>query len=540
MTSPGDPPASGDDSSNSPRRQFWGADPPPVVGGQAPLPETYSSHPRPRWARIVRWAAGIVGVLLLVVAAGVVADYFYIKSKITTQQYTLPTGASQPPKLVAKAQNFVLIGSDTRAGANGSGTGGAKIAGARSDTTMILHISAGNSGATLVSIPRDSYVQIPSCVVGPNGQTSAPEMNKFNAAYSIGGEYNNKYAASCTVHTIETLTGLHIDHYAVVDFIGFQKMVEALGGVRMCVSQPLVDPVVNDGGGNYHGSGLNLPAGKHVQINGQQALALMRARYALDGGGDLPRIKRQQQFAAAMVRKATSSGLLIDPLKLQHFLVAAASSLTTDGFGLGTMRTLASALHSVGAGGVHLLTVPNLTDQPGLPYGDVEWDPSKAPELWTDLKHDRPLPGTTPSPTPTPTPTPTTTPTGPPLTVAPSGVYVAVQNGTAQQGLAHTVATQLQAEGFRIVSIGDADRDTYHRTTIRYGSQKVQSSQTLAAAFEGSKRVLDPTLGTTITLIVGDDFTQVLPVTVTGTTTPTPTPTPTFTSISAAEPGCLS
>jgi LCP family protein required for cell wall assembly len=536
VTTPGDPPApeDGNPASGS-RRHLWGSQLPPDPGT---LPETYASEPRRRWKRVLKWTAGSLAVIVLLAVAGVVGDYFYLNSKITKQPIIRGPGVTAPPKLVAKAENFVLIGSDTRAGANGKGTGGADIAGARSDTTIILHISAGDGGATLVSIPRDSYVQIPSCVVGPNGQTSAPEMTKFNAAFSIGGEYSSKYAASCTIHTIETLTGIHIDHYAVVDFVGFEHMVEALGGVRMCVAEPLVDPLFNGGPGDRHGSGLDLPAGKHVEIDGTQALALMRARYALDGGGDLPRIKRQQEFVAAMVRKATSTGLLIDPIKLQSFLSAAAGALTTDGFGLGTMRKLASALHTVGAGGVHLLTVPNLTDQPGLPYGDVLWDPTQAPQLWNEIRHDEPIPGTTA--TPTPTPTPTITPTGPPLTVAPSSIDVAVENGTSQQGLGQTVATQLEAQGYHVVSVGDADKETYTRTQVRYGPEKVQSSQTVAASLAGAKRVADPTATTTITIVVGSDFTKVLPVSIAGSTTPTPTPTPTIASISAAHPGCLS
>jgi LCP family protein required for cell wall assembly len=502
---------------------------------------TFSSEPtRPLWQRVLRWTAASLAVIVLLATAFVVGDYYYIKSKIHTE--AIHRSKPAPPKLVAKAENFVLIGSDTRAGANGAHTGNAtKISGARSDTTMILHISAGASGATLVSIPRDSYVQIPACVVGPNGQKSAPEMNKFNAAYSIGGEYNNKYAPSCTIETIESLTGLHIDHYAVVDFIGFEHMVEKLGGVKMCVAHPLYDPVVNEGNGNFHGSGLNLPAGKHVEINGTQALALMRARYNLDGGGDLPRIKRQQEFAAAMIRKATSGSLLYDPIKLQGFLTTAASSLTTDGFGLGTMRKLASALHDVGAGGVRLLTVPNLTGAAGIPYGDVEWDPNKAPALWTALRHDEPIPGiASPSPSASPSATASPTPTGPPLTISPSSIYVAVRNGTGTPGLAHKVASQLTAQGYHVVSIGDADTDTYTQTEVKYGATKNESSQTVAAAFPGSKRIADPTAGTTVTVIVGSDFTKVAPVTITGVPTATPTPTPTISSISAAEPGCLS
>ncbi|HWA67698.1 MAG TPA: LCP family protein [Mycobacteriales bacterium] len=517
---------------------------PPASGEAQPsggwTPQDQPTHRRPQWARILRWTAAVVGGLALLVVAAGVADYFYLNSKITTQPVVLPPGASNPAKIATKAENFVLIGSDTRAGANGKGTGGSNVQGARSDTTMILHISANDGGATIISIPRDSYVQIPSCVVKPDGTTSAPEMTKFNAAFSIGGEYYPKYAASCTVHTIETLTGLHIDHYAVVDFVGFEHMVEALGGVRMCVAVPLKDPVFYSSvsQGNV-GTGLDLPAGKDVEIDGQQALDLMRARESLDGGGDLPRIKRQQEFVAAMIRKATSTSLLVNPIKLQSFLSAAAGSLTTDGFGLGTMKQLASALHSVGAGGVHLLTVPNLTDQPGLPYGDVEWDPTQAPELWNDLRHDLPLPGTTPSPSPTPTPT--ATPTGPALIVPPNEINVAVENGTATAGLAGKVAGELTAEGFHVVSVGDADKETYTSSVVEYGPDKVQSSQTVAAAVPGSRRVADAAAGDTITLIVGSDFSSVEPVTVTGaSSTPTPTPTPTFTSISAAKPGCLS
>jgi LCP family protein required for cell wall assembly len=492
---------------------------------------------RSRRRRIIKWTSISLAVVVVVVAGGVVGDYYYLNSKITKDHRYEPPGYVPPSKAptATKAENFVLIGSDSRAGASGKGTGGTKIAGARSDTTIIMHISANNSGATLISIPRDSYVQIPSCVVGPNNKTSAPEMSKFNAAFSIGGEFDPKYAPSCTVHTIETLTGLSIDHFAVIDFSGFEKMVEALGGVRMCVAHALDDPVV-DVDGAYHGSNLNLPAGKSVEIDGAQALALMRARYALDGGGDLPRIKRQQEFIAAMIRKATSTKLLVDPIRLQKFLSAAAGSLTTDGFGLKTMRKLASALHNVGPGGVRLLTVPNLTSYPGMPYGDVEWDPTKAPALWKAIRDDAPIPGSVKA---TSSPTPTPTATAPALSVSPSNISVSVENGTSQQGLAHTVATQLEAQGFHVVSVGDASKETYTSTVVEYGSTKVQSSQTVAQSIPGSHRKADATAGSVITIIVGSNFTKVVSVTIGG-TTPTPTATPSIASVSAAKPGCLS
>jgi LCP family protein required for cell wall assembly len=499
-----------------------------------PVPQQGTARRRSRLHRGLKWTAISLAVIVALVAGGVVADYYYINGKIATAPIVVPKGQrpSKDPSAL-NAQNFVLIGSDTRAGASGKGTGGSNIQGARSDTTIILHISEHGSGATLISIPRDSYVQIPSCIVGPGGQTSSPTTGKFNEAYSIGAEAANKYAPSCTVHTIETLTGIHVDHYAVIDFAGFQRMVDALGGVHMCVAQRLYDPVVNVGGA-YHGSGLDLPAGKSVEISGKQALALMRARYALDGGGDLPRIKRQQQFISAMIRKATSTGLLINPFRLQSFLKAAASSLTTDGFGLGTMRKLASALHNVGAGGIQLLTVPNVTSAPGMPYGDVEWDPTKAPELWRAIRQDQPLPGAQPSPSASPS----ATPTGPTLSVAPSSISVNVLNGTGQNNLAHKVANALSAQGFQIANVGDADNSNYATTVVKYGSQKVQSSQTVAASIPGSSRQSDPTAGSTLTVIVGANYTKVVPVTISG-ATPSSSPTAKIHSFSAAKSSCL-
>jgi LCP family protein required for cell wall assembly len=473
-----------------------------------------------------------MATLLVLVGGGLVADYYYLNGKIDKAPIVTPNGqrASKDPSAL-NAENFVLIGSDTRAGASGKGTGGSNIQGARSDTTIILHISEHGSGATLISIPRDSYVQIPSCIIGPNGEASSPTTGKFNEAYSIGATTSNKYAPSCTVHTIETLTGIHVDHYAVIDFAGFKHMVDSLGGVRMCVAHRLYDPVV-DVGGAYHGSNLDLPPGNSVEINGFQALALMRARYALDGGGDLPRIKRQQQFIGAMIRKATSTSLLINPIQLQRFLSAAAGSLTTDGFGLGTMRKLASALHNVGAGGVRLLTVPNTTT--GVPYGDVGWDPTKAAALWQAIRTDQPIPGTKPSPSASPSPSPS----GPKLTVPPSSISVNVLNGTGQNGLAHKVEAALQAQGFQIASVGDASKSTYKSTVVQYGSQKVQSSQTVAASIPGAIRQADPTAGSTVTVIVGANYTKVVPVAISN-ATPTTSARPKINSFSAAKASCL-
>jgi LCP family protein required for cell wall assembly len=498
-----------------------------------PLASTHS-HRRPRWPRVLKWTAITLAGVLVIGGAGSYLLYRHLFDQIV--KAPIVTVDPPPPKIVANAENFLLMGSDSRAGASGKGTGGSNVQGARSDTTILLHLSAGDRQATLVSIPRDSYVQIPACVIGPNGQKSQPTVSKFNEAFSIGAVAGPKYAPSCAIATFESLTHVHIDHYAVINFAGFENVVDKLGGVRMCVAQPLVDPIVHLADG-YHGSGLNLPAGKSVEIDGTQALALMRARYNLDGGGDLPRIKRQQEFIGAVIRKAFSTGLLLDPIKLYKVLNAATRSLQTDGFGVNQMRKLAHAIHSVGAGGIDLLTVPlDTTLPPGVPTADVAWDPVKSAELWNSIRRDQPVPGTVKA---TPTPTPTPSPTGPKLTVPPASIDVIVQNGTSQNGLGHTVANALAAKGFHIVSVGDASKHTYTSTVVEYSSEKVQSSQTVKASLPGSTRKSDLTAGSTITVIVGSDFTKVAPVTITS-STPTPTPTASLHVTTAGKEGCLS
>jgi len=499
----------------------------------AASPPSSPPHARSRRRTILKWTALSLTVIVVIAAVGGYLTYRHFIGNIATNP--IVTVGKQPTKAASatKAENFLLIGSDSRAGANGKGTGGGDIQGARSDTTILMHISAGDGKATLISIPRDSWVQIPACFEGDGKTKSAPQMNKFNTAFSIGGA---KYGPSCEIATLESLTGIKIDHYAVVDFDGFKRMVDAIGGVKMCVAQPLNDPIV-DVDGAYHGSGLKLPAGKSVEIDGDQALALMRARYNLGDGSDIERIKRQQQFIGAMIRKATSTTLLINPFKLIPFLNATTKSITTDGFGLGTMKKLASALQKAGAGSVQILTVPLADPLPaGVPTADVAWDPTKSAELWKAIKDDTAIPGTKPTSSPSPSVSPSKS--AAPLTVPPSDITVTVLNGSGVKGAAANAAAALETQGFHATVGGDADSSTYASTVVKYGSSKVQSSQTVAESIPGSQRVSDDTLGSTITVIVGANYTGVHAVTI-GSATPTPTPTESLNVTTASKEGCL-
>ncbi len=481
---------------------------------------------RPRARRIAKWVAISVATVLVMTVGGAYLLYLHLNGNLThvnprdcKHNETCIVGAE--PKKVGKAENILLIGSDTRAFV-GSSKYGRLVEGARSDTTILVHLGAGASKAILVSIPRDSYVQIPACQVS-KGHVVAAHYDKFNAAYSIGGP-------DCTIQTVQQLTGIHIDHFVEVNFAGFKNMVNALGGVTVCVPQAINDPIVRSGNG-FHGSGLVLPAGND-HLDGEQALGYVRARYSLGDGSDLGRIKRQQAFLSAMIRKATSTGLLFDIPSLYSFLDAATKSVQTDpGFDLLKLKSLAGRLHGLKPGKVVLLTVP-LSDTNayrtigGLNASVVIWDEQRANLLWNALRTDGPLPGTEPRGTASPS---ATASPGTPLIVAPSHIHVRVLNGTSQKGIAHKVADQLAAEGFQIVDIGDADSDAYSTTFVRYGTTKNESSETLSAAVPGSIRQLDGSLGSVLQLVVGSNYTGVVPVQITTAGVPTPIPSPTET-----------
>jgi LCP family protein required for cell wall assembly len=482
-----------------------------------PVAEAAAPAGRPRLKRVLVWLAASLALTLAVTAVGGYLVWRHLNGNLAHQQERFAPDHVRPSKGLGKSENILLMGSDTR-DFKGGGKFGSEIAGARSDTTILVHLAADGQKAILVSIPRDTYTKIPACDLG-HGKLSAPTKNRFNAAFTIGGP-------SCTIATVENLTHLRIDHFVVVNFAGFQRMVDALGGVDVCLSHPIDDPVrVNPVTGGKIGSGLVITAGHHT-LHGKDALGFVRSRYAVGDGSDLGRIKNQQVFLSSMIRKATSTGLILHPLSLYHFLDAATKSIETDpGFGLPQLKSLAGKLHGLKPGKVGLLTVPlsnpnAYVDIGGLQASVVFWDKPRANALWDALRSDGPLPGTELRPTATPTPG------GNPLTIAPGTIHVRVLNGTGVSGRAHKVAADLRSRGFIVDGVGDADSSSYTSSVVRYGVDRNESSQTLAAAVPGSIRQQDGTLGGTVELIVGSDYSGTVAVTL---SSPTPTPTPTAT-----------
>ncbi|MDH3958942.1 MAG: LCP family protein [Actinomycetota bacterium] len=342
-------------------------------------------------ARRRRWPYVVAGLLVaLLAAAGITlwVAYQNLDSNITTVDPTDDLGDIRPAK-ENQSLNVLAIGSDTREGGN-------DIVGGESeglaDTTMVLHLSADNSWAAGVSIPRDSMVQMPDCV-SSDGTVVPGALRQFNAAYPIGGP-------ACVQRTVEALTGLRIDHFVVIDFSGFVDMVDAVGGVTVYIPEPISDPQ----------SRIYFDVGCQT-LDGKQALDYVRVRKGVGGGdgSDLGRIERQQAFLTSLIQKVTSSDVLFNPLELYSFLDAVTSSVTTDP-GIGSIRSMASVavrVREIGLNSIEFTTVPNEAYPPDP--NRVQWKQPEADELWRKLRLDEPL---TPKPTAAPSASGSPTPAG--------------------------------------------------------------------------------------------------------------------------------
>jgi LCP family protein required for cell wall assembly len=253
---------------------------------------------------------------------------------------------------------------------------------------LLVHISKKRDKAAIISIPRDSYALIPEHKSINTGKNVGAAYSKINSAYNWGG-------APLLIQTFEEMSGLRIDHYVEINFVGFVRMVDALGGIEICTKRDINDPK----------SHLTLPAGRHI-LDGVDSLKYVRSR-TFDGLGDLGRMKRQQEFAGAMLRRATSAGVLLNPIKLVDFVNSALASVTTDSnLSQGDLLTLGKQLRNLSSSNVRTLTIPlkyyNYSKN-GVSAA-VLWDPVLSAELFERIKNDdalidevRPEPSVSPS-----------------------------------------------------------------------------------------------------------------------------------------------
>jgi LCP family protein required for cell wall assembly len=286
----------------------------------------------------------------------------------------------QPADLRPGAENILVLGSDTRSGAPGAAAVGQTSA--QSDTMMLIHIPANKQWAEVMSIPRDSWVNIPACKMA-NGKMSSPTQFKINLAFAIGNYYGDdtSLAAACSVKTVEQDTGIYIDHFAVVDFNGFKDMVAALGGVPECNPNAFTNP---------H-SGIVLSAGRHW-LNPDQALAYARAREYIGDGSDLDRIARQQALVSALATRARSQ--LLNPLAIYRLLDAVTSSLTVDSQfgGVRGLYSLERSLRGIPSSKVALFTLPTYPRADVVPsdISDVLWTQPEDKEIFASFREDVP------------------------------------------------------------------------------------------------------------------------------------------------------
>ncbi|WP_443052216.1 LCP family protein [Streptomyces sp. NBC_00310] len=436
-----------------------------------------------RRGRTVSWFAG--GAAVLVLGVGGVGAWVYkdLDNNITGADVDGKLGGDRPVNLSPGSKNIMVVGSDSRDGANAKY--GKDLTTMQSDTLMVLHIPANREWATVVSFPRDSWVEIAACDKG-DGSSSGPHLAKINEAFAIGGTSGEVAgAAACSIRTVEANTGLRIDSFMSVDFQGFKGMVDALEGIEVCPEQAIYD----------ENALLDMKAGCQT-VKGETALGYVRTRYAVGDGSDIGRIGRQQEFMEALAAKAKSK--LTSPTSLYDFLQSATKSLTTDEdlAGIDPLYDLASELKGIPSDRLTFLTVPNYPREADVPAdkANIVWQYPQAADLFTSLAGDKEVDKKR-----------LQAQAKNDLIYA-STVRVQVLNGTGVNGRAAAVAEKLRAAGFTVVGTGNAPENT-DVTTVAYPADLTKQAKVLASRLPDAKatRSADAAAGV-VTLVVGSDL----------------------------------
>lgn len=425
-------------------------------------------------SRIGRTLVAVASALVLMVSVtGWAASERYLSG---LSQVNVFNGMGGSPVWTGGPTNILVVGSDDRSGLSAKErrrlNAGHEDFGRHTDTMMLVHIGGDLGTVSVVSIPRDSLVTIPAHT-GPDGASIDEHQGKINSAFATGGP-------AVTVQTVEQATGLPVDHYVEINFAGFLAMVDAVGGVDVCLETPLQDEL----------SGLDLPAGRQT-ISGPQALAYVRARYI---DNDFGRSDRQQKFMSAMIQKVFSAGTLLNPIALNGFIDAAVASVTTDErLNRDTIAALGGRAGDVDLGKVVFTTVP-VSDGNHLHDGEstVLWNTEAATALFTALAADQPLP---------------TPPKATAVEVPPGDITVSV--GAAGPN-GETAVADLTDAGYQVTtnSLSNAPATT----TVRYDPALPKSLATLQAALPGATFEEAPGIGATFQITIGADYTGIEPV----------------------------
>ncbi|SFF07878.1 transcriptional attenuator, LytR family [Actinacidiphila alni] len=473
----------------------------------------------------IRWSTRIAGGLALLVITASGVGHAVLTGVSGAIDRVDAFGGMEGRPDGSKGTNFLLVGTDGRDGLDPAEKKAYHLGGAPchcTDTIMLVHLSADRSRASIVSIPRDTYVRLPdhpSASASPtapvtpasspppssSSSSSDPSASgtanaapatdaqpdthpaKINEAYADGGP-------KLTVRTVEQMTGVHIDHYLEIDFTSFMKTVDVIGGVQVCTTRPLKD--------SY--TGLDLPVGTS-KLDGGQALQYVRARH-LDAAADLGRMQRQQRFMAQIIHKVTSGGVLANPLELSKVASTVLGSVRADqNLKSSDLIDLAEGMKNFSAGSSEFGSVPlSDTDYEVDGVGStVKWDTAKAGKMWAAIRADRPLAVHHAK----------KKHKGVKVDVAPATIRVSVENGTDTSGLAATAQKALAATGFATVGTPGTSEHRSERTVIHYDPGWDRSAASLATALPGAELVAVPGQGKTMRVTLGTDFKAVTPVT---------------------------
>ncbi|MEU0491843.1 LCP family protein [Nocardiopsis sp. NPDC006139] len=428
-----------------------------------------------------QWVACAVTALSIVGSLGGYLWYQGIANNITTAQ--VDTDEWDRPTSVEGVMNLLVIGSDVRSGENANY---GEAEGERPDMMLIASINVDRGAVTMVNLPRDLVVDLPGCEAVEGYEGMAPQSGMINSAMTFGG-------VGCQWNAVEQVTGVHLDHFVMMDFTGFKDMVDAVGGVQMCIPAPIDDPKAH----------LTLEAGEQT-LDGEQSLGYVRSRYGQGDGSDLSRIERQQQFMGAMLRQVLSSEVMTSPLAITNFLNAVTESVTADdGFTVDTMTDIAISMREVDLNRIQFVTVPN-GQHPADPNRLALSQPA-ASELFTAINSGADLSGgaeeeedgdeggeeaddAESGPTP-------------------ADISLDVLNGTGIEGLAGQVAERLTTDGYTVNATGNPQVRVPAVTTVYYAPGQEAAAELLAGSLETAVTEEAAGLTGTLELVLGPDWT---------------------------------
>ncbi|MFD9032801.1 LCP family protein [Streptomyces sp. NPDC059567] len=328
--------------------------------------------PPTKGRRAVTVAAWGAAALVVVGGSGLGYVYFKLNGNLKGVDINAQLGTERPENVDNGSMDILVLGSDSRSGDNGAY--GKDEGGARSDTAMIVHVYEGHKKAGVVSVPRDTLVARPACTDGQGNTVAGEKRAMFNTAYEVGGP-------ACAVKTVEAMSGIRMDHYIEVDFTGFTKLIDKLGGVEVTTTRRITDDK----------SHLDLAPGTHT-LDGEQSLGLVRTRKTVGDGSDLGRIQLQQAFMKAFIEQVKDVGVLTNPKKLLDIADTATKAITPDSEldSVNELMSFAKGLSAIGSEDVHMVTMPVRYD-PADPNRVIPLE-AQSRQVWQALKADKPIP----------------------------------------------------------------------------------------------------------------------------------------------------